>query len=272
MRGMTLIVQLSDLHIRAHGQLAYGRVDTAACLHQAVGAICRLPQAPDAVLITGDLVDYGRADEYEHLAQLLAPLTQPVYLLPGNHDSAPALRAAFPGHACLGTEGPVQYSLPLGPLQLIGLDTTVAKAPHGELHAQQLQWLEQALDAAAGRPVLLAMHHPPFRTLIGHMDRYGLLRGAEELEALVRRHPNVERIVCGHLHRAIEVRFGGTIASTSPSPAHQVVLDLAPDAPACWNREPGAFRLHAWDAQGGLVSHLAYVQQADGPYPFAEPD
>lgn len=268
---MTLIAQLSDLHVRAPGRLAYGRVDTAACLRQAVAAVARLPQAPEAVLITGDLVDDGTAEEYEHLAQLLAPLARPVYLLPGNHDSPQALRAAFPSHAYLGTGGPVQYSLPLGPLQLIVLDTTVSKATHGELHPPQLQWLEQALDAAAGRPVLLAMHHPPFRTLIRGMDDYGLLRGADELEALVRRHPNVERIVCGHLHRAIEARFGGTIACTSPSPAHQVALDLAPEAPLRWNLEPGAFRLHAWDAQRGLVSHLAYVQQADGPYPFAEP-
>ena len=28
----------------------------------------------------------GRAQEYEHLASLLAPLRMPVYMLPGNHD------------------------------------------------------------------------------------------------------------------------------------------------------------------------------------------
>jgi hypothetical protein len=34
-------------------------------------------------------------------------------------------------------------------------------------------------------PVVVAMHHPPFKTLIGHMDKTGLLRGAAELETLV---------------------------------------------------------------------------------------
>ena len=76
-------------------------------------------------------------------------------------------------------------------------------------------------------PVVVAMHHPPFQTLIGHMDAVGLLEGATELEALIAQHPNVERVICGHSRRAIQVRFGGTIAGTVPSPAGQVCLDLA---------------------------------------------
>ncbi|NCZ47416.1 MAG: hypothetical protein EBX59_07585, partial [Betaproteobacteria bacterium] len=35
-----------------------------------------------------------------------------------------------------------------------------------------------------------------------------------------------EELITLPLHRAIETRFAGTIASTAPSPAHQVVLDL----------------------------------------------
>ena len=82
--------------------------------------------------------------------------------------------------------------------------------------------------AASGAPVIL-MHHPPFTTLIGHMDRQGL-EGSEALAQVIRRHPQVERLMCGHLHRPIEARFAGTIAATVPGPAHQVALDLAPDA------------------------------------------
>ena len=77
------------------------------------------------------------------------------------------------------------------------------------------------------------------------MDAIGLLEGASELEALVARHPNVECILCGHLHRAIQVRFGGSIAATVPSPAHQICLDLAVDAASLWTLEPPGFGLHA---------------------------
>ena len=51
----TLLLQLSDLHIREPGRLAYGRINTAPYLQQAVQSITRLPQRPDAVVITGDL-------------------------------------------------------------------------------------------------------------------------------------------------------------------------------------------------------------------------
>ena len=103
-------------------------------------------------------------------------------------------------------------------------------ASAGSLCTQRLAWLEAELERQSHRPVVIAMHHPPFQTLIGHMDKIGLLEGAQALEAIVARHPNVERVICGHLHRSIQVRFGGTIASTVPAPAHQVSLDLSPQA------------------------------------------
>ncbi len=265
----TLLLQLSDLHIREPGRLAYGRINTAPYLAQAVASIQRLPQQPDAIVITGDLTDFGRAAEYEHLRGLLAPLAhKPIYLLPGNHDERAQLRASFPEYSYLGTEGFVQYSVPVGRLQLITLDTVVPGASEGSLCRERLDWLAAQLAEHQHRPVVIAMHHPPFRTLIGHMDDIGLLEGAEALEALVARFPNVERVICGHLHRSIQVRFGGSIAATIPSPAHQVCLDLAPDAASAWTLEPPGFALHALPAQGRLVSHLAASGSYDGPFPF----
>src|SRR3954467_1174093 len=93
-----LLVQLSDTHIRLPGQLAYRRVATSVHLARAVAAVNRLPQPADAVVVTGDLTDFGRLDEYAQLQTLLAPLACPVYLMPGNHDDGAALRHAFPDH------------------------------------------------------------------------------------------------------------------------------------------------------------------------------
>jgi len=196
-----------------------------------VQTLLHLPQAPQAVVITGDLTDFGRAAEYAHLAELLAPLPMPVYLLPGNHDDRTQLRASFPEHTYLGTQGFVEYSVPVGPLQLIALDTVVPGASHGALCPQRLAWLAEELEQQRDRPVILALHHPPFQTLIGHMDQIGLLQGAAELEALVARHPQVQRVICGHLHRSIQVRFGGTLAQTVPSPAHRCAWTWRPTPP-----------------------------------------
>jgi Icc protein len=70
------------------------------------------------------------------------------------------------------------------------------------------------------------MHHPPFATGITHMDNFGLDNAAELAEIVVR-HPQVERILCGHLHRTIDRRFAGTVAGTAPSTAHQIRLNLS---------------------------------------------
>lgn len=275
----TVLVQITDTHIREAGRLAYGRVDTASGLQATVASVLALRQQPDAVVVTGDLVDFGRAAEYARLGHLLAPLTMPVYLMPGNHDDRTPLRAAFPGHPWLAasvmtTEGApaIQYAVRVGPLHLLTLDTVVHGQSHGELCDARLDWLEAELAVRTGEPVVIAMHHPPFTTLIGHMDGIGLRSGIERLGRIVAGHPNVERILCGHLHRSIDVRFGGTIASTCPGPAHQVSLDLDADAASTYTMEPPAFRVLAWTAATGVVSHLAAAGRFEGPYRFHEAD
>ena len=265
-----LLVQLSDTHIRLPGQLAYRRVDTAALLAQAIVSVLALPQAPVAVVVTGDLTDFGQPAEYAHLRALLAPLACPVYLMPGNHDDRAALRRAFPEHDWLQQSGEafLQYAVDLGGLRLIALDTSVTKAPHGELGPAHLAWLDAALAADRTTPTIVAMHHPPFATFIGHMDEIGLQQGGRELAAVIARHPQVERIVCGHLHRSIQARFAGTIAMTAPSTAHAVALDLATDAASEFAMQPPGYLVHAWSQTGDVASHLAFSGTFDGPYPF----
>lgn len=266
----TIIAQLTDTHIREPGRLAYGRLDTAPYLRAAVEGVLRLKQQPDAVVMTGDLTDFGRRAEYAHLASLLEPLSMPVYLMPGNHDDRTEMRRCFPDHAYLGSEGPIQYSVTIGAVRLIACDTTEPGNSSGRMCRDRLDWLEGMLSMDSQSPTVIALHHPPFRTMIGHMDRIGLLAGALELRDLVGRHRNVQRIISGHLHRTIYCRFGTTVASTAPSPAHQVCLDLAEDAASAWNLEPPGFHLHAWDEDSGLLTHVVAIGEHGGPYPFHE--
>jgi hypothetical protein len=50
--------------------------------------------------------------------------------------------------------------------------------------------------------------------------------------------------------------------------AHQVCLDLSPNASSAWNLEPPGFGIHALSEGGRMVSHTAYSDIYDGPYPF----
>jgi Icc protein len=271
-----LLAQITDLHIRPPGALAYGRVDTAECLRRCVERLNALTPRPDAVLATGDLTDFGAVEEYRHLASLLEPLEMPLYLMVGNHDDRAALREVFDArylHDGLAATGFVQYAFDIGELRVIALDSQEPGRSGGTLCDARLAWLAGQLDTARGRPIIVALHHPPFATGIGHMDDMALDgRAAAKLEALIQQHPNVERVLCGHVHRPVHRRFGGTIASIAPSTAHQVVLDLRGDAPSAWTLEPAAFALHHWNPGTELVSHHAYVEQSDGPHPFFDTD
>jgi 3',5'-cyclic AMP phosphodiesterase CpdA len=265
-----LLAQISDLHIKTERRLAYRRVDTAGCLARAVEHLCALRPRPDVVLATGDLVDAGLREEYERLRALLAPLPMPVYLIPGNHDDRDALRAVFGGdHPWLPRRGFLQYVVEDWPLRLVALDTLVPGQGGGRLCEARRGWLAARLDEAPARPTVILMHHPPFPTGIRHMDALGL-EAPEAVAAIVARHPQVERVLCGHLHRPIQVRWAGTLAMTAPSTAHQVVLDLAAGGPAAFALEPPALLLHLWREGTGLVTHTAYVGAFEGPYPFYE--
>ncbi len=270
----TLLAQITDTHIREPGRLAYRRLNTALFLKSAIEALMRLPQKPDALILTGDLTDFARPGEYQHLSTLLEPLDFPYYLLPGNHDDADNLRAAFPHHRYLGTDDFVQYSVKVGDLRIVALDSTVRGQSAGRLCTSRLTWLAAELDRDPATPTIVAIHHPPFKTLIGHMDRIGLLEGADEFAAILNRYTNIERVISGHLHRSIFTRFANTMASTAPSPAHQVCFDLSEDAPSSWILEPPGFHVHAWQGVAGhktsLVTHVVPIGRFDGPFPFHE--
>lgn len=261
-----LLCQISDLHVTAGRALAYGVVDTASCLERCVQRIVGLDPLPDAVIATGDLVDAPEERSYGQLREILAKLPLPVFLLPGNHDERQALRAAFPDHRYLRGSGDfVQYAIDEYPLRLLALDTVIPGQPEGTLCARRLQWLEQRLYESDA-PTVIALHHPPFFTGIGHMDRMGL-DNSPQLADMVRRFPQVQRVICGHLHRPIQALFAGTIASVCPSTAHQVLLDLKPDSAARFVLEPPAFQLHLWTGDA-LVTHTAYTGDYGAPHPF----
>jgi 3',5'-cyclic-AMP phosphodiesterase len=267
-------IQLSDTHITRAGQLAYGKVDTAGALRAAVVRILSLPQKPACVVITGDLVDHGDEGEYKHLRELISPLTTlsiTVYLLPGNHDHRETMRRVFADHTYLLQGEFIQYVVKdaPSPLRLIALDTVKPGHAEGELCDARLDWLEAQLAAAPEAPTVVLMHHPPFETLIEFMDEMGLVKGADRLEKILRANPQVERVLCGHIHRSIEARFGGTIASVCSSPAHQIHLDMAPNATPGYTMEPPSIKLHAWSEKSGLITHSVAVTGWDEAQSFA---
>lgn len=266
-----LICQLTDLHVRPMG-LASNRVsETNMLTERAFRRVAELRPAPDVVIVTGDLTEVGGTAEYALFAELVRKhLTMPVFVIPGNHDRRENLRPAF----ATPSADPVyvQYAVDDFPVRLVMLDTVVPGASHGALRPEQLAWLDETLAKEPGKPTLVGMHHPPFACGLGHMDHINL-RDAGAFAATIARHPQVERIVCGHHHRPIFGRVAHAIASVAPSVAHQVAFSMLENDPGAFNFEPPAIHLHRWTATDGFVTHMVYVENFPGPFPFlTDPD
>lgn len=262
-----LIAQISDTHIKTPGRMAYGQVDTAAALSACINHLARQDTQPDLVLFTGDLADFGTAEEYAHFKTLLTPLNLPIYLLPGNHDNRDAMREAWPDAPWAAQQGPLHSAIEDWPIRIICLDTVRPGSGGGHLGPDDLAWLDQKLSEKPNQPTIVAMHHPPFISGIAHMDAI-TLDNAQAFAAVVARHPQIERIVCGHLHRPIHTQVGGRPVVSAPSPAHQVPLDLAPDAPSRFIVEPPGYLLHLRLPTGELITHTMVIGNWGTRYPF----
>jgi Icc protein len=247
-----LLVQLTDPHIGA----SWADADPVAGLTATVEAVRQLPDAPDAVLVSGDLADHAAGDEYATVRELVARLGAPVYALPGNHDDRDMLRRHFDIAGTPGT--PVQYAVDLGPLRLVVLDSQRPGEGRGELDADRLAWLDAELSAAPDRMTIVALHHPPVSTGIEVWDRVGLpAADRHALADVLRRHPHVRRIVAGHVHRTLAGDLGGTAVLAIPSTYVQARLHFDTDEIELV-AEPRAFAVHAI-RDGELASHVQPV-------------
>lgn len=262
-----LIAQLSDLHIRARGALAYDHVDTLQFLRTAVAHLNGLRPAPACVVVSGDLGDLGTQDEYAIVRAELDKLAMPYHPIPGNHDGDVfwdvfADRMAAP-------QRHIGHVVDLGRVRIVMLDTRVEGEQHGLINEARADWLGQRLRES-DIPTLVVMHHPPIETGIGHMDLIGL-EGKDRLRMLLLDVPSPMVILCGHIHRTIISNIVGTPVIVAPSAAHAVSLDIRPDAPSTFHMEPPGILLHAID--GGVVTtHLSLIGEWRGPYPFFAED
>ena len=254
-----LLAQISDLHVTAKGTRLFDRIDTPAFLERAVAYLNALDPRPDFVIITGDLVDQGSAVEYAHLRDILRSLRIRSAVIPGNHDDRTNLRRAFGSDGYLPSDGEfLHFTIEDLPLRLIALDTVIPGKSGGILCRARLDWLAARLSERPEAPTVVAMHHPPFLTGVTEMDAINCDNNSA-LGAIVAGHPQIERIICGHVHRPMTVRWNRTVVTTAPGTAHQVALDLREGIPTAWIMEPPGCHLHYWRPDTGLVTHLSYI-------------
>ncbi len=131
-------------------------------------------------------------------------------------------------------------------------------ARHGDiwqLDDIRLTLLEAELATAPEQPTILALHHPPLHTGLPPFDAICL--DANERSALARvlaGHPQVLRVLAGHVHRIVVGDLAGRPVLTVPSTYVQARLDFAATDFGV-NDDPPGFAVHAFE-NGQLTSHI----------------
>lgn len=255
-----IVAQISDLHIRRAGHVLHYMANTADYLERTIDRINAMKTKPDVVLATGDLVESGSPHEYRRLRTILKRLNAPHFLIPGNHDDRAALRRAFSEHRYLRTfRSHASFAIDVWPLRILALDSTDPNHVGGFIDDERLAWLEEELRSHRNRPTLIAMHHPPFRTGIATFDSHGFER-ADELAELIGRHPQVARVVSGHIHTALTKRWGGTTACSAPSTSPQFVIGRSALGIGV---EAAGFLMHEWRFGLEFRTHVVRIKEAD---------
>ena len=252
----TLLAQLTDPHVR----VGRNDRDSAKALAAAVRAVIALESPPNAVIVTGDLVNDPSARAYERVRELLAPLPMPVFVLAGNHDDPDGLREYFAlDDAPTGSVGePFRYTAKVGGLRLVGADTTVPGQDGGSLDFERRAWIEAELASDRDTPTILAIHHPPIEIGVQALDVIGLPPADRiALADLLALNPQVRRVIAGHVHRTAFGVVGGCGVVTCASTHLQTPLELPgapPDDLQLFPEIPG-FLLHAL-IEGDITTHV----------------
>ncbi|MBT4889314.1 MAG: phosphodiesterase [Rhodospirillales bacterium] len=227
-------------------------------LQDAVARINSMKQRPDAVAITGDINGGDDLTPYDQAAIILGKLEMPFYVIPGNHDDRDALRQTFDQRGYM-QDNFIQYGISHHDVRIIALDTAVTGESYGHLCEERLRWLSIKLAEDYESPTVIIMHHPPYESGILSMDGTRCYEG-DALAPILKQSPNIERVMCGHLHRPTFAWFGGTIAGTCPSTAFHVAADLLnpeENLPHAEEDNP-AFQLHYWSGSR-MVTHQVSV-------------
>jgi len=226
-----VVAHLSDVHLLAGGERQYGVIDTEAGLLRALERLRNVQPPPQVLIFTGDLADKAEPAAYSRLRELVEPAAaemgaQVVWTM-GNHDERAEYAAGLFGQE---SEAPQDRVYDVAGLRVIALDTSVPGYHHGDLTADQLEWLRDQLAAPAEHGTILAMHHPPIPL--------PMLRAAEIIELLdqhqlaaVVEGTDVRSILGGHIHFSTYSTFAGipvSVASAScytsdPAPVERFI-------------------------------------------------
>ncbi|MCH2210141.1 MAG: phosphodiesterase [Fuerstiella sp.] len=239
------ILQLTDLHLLSNPESTVMGIPTRLTLQDVVETILQRESEFDHVIVTGDHTHDERPESYDAVRRILKPWRDRLAVVPGNHDDRDVMRTMLGD--VIGQQNPgdidgddrITFMLHYGSWLLVGLDTHVPGQVSGRLGEAQAAWLHERLAVHGDRPCILFCHHPTVDVGSDWMDAIGLT-DRDLLVDVVRDHPSVRLICCGHVHHEFEGYSGKTRVVTTPSTG----LQFRPEGtPSRFADDPPGYRV-----------------------------
>ena len=244
------LIQFSDMHLFGDAAGRLRGVASLPALQAAISDAHRRCHQPDAVLLTGDLVQ-DDPEGYRWIRHVFGNSRVPVLCLAGNHDLPDHMRAALSGPP-FTIGGATEF----GRWLIVMLDSWVANDAGGRLGEAQLSKLRNILQTHRNHHVLLCLHHHPIAMRSGWLDQVGL-SDADEFMALIREHANVRGVLWGHVHQSLDSFIHGVRFMASPATCAQFLPrseDFAIDS-----RPPG-YRVLELMPDGAIATEVCWLE------------
>lgn len=254
-RRAAVLLQVSDSHLHATPDSRMRGVrtqDTFLSVLDHVRKDARWP--PDAILVTGDIVQDESRVGYQRFREMLEVFDLPVFCIPGNHDD-PVLMAellmAPPFQVCGDAK--------LGEWRILLLSTFRKGEDAGAIGQDGLAALEESLAKCSDEHVLICMHHQPLPMGSAWLDGVGL-RDAQQFLETIDRHDRVRGVVWGHVHQASDRERNDVRFLSTPSTCSQFLPDS--DYFALDSRPPG-LRWLVLEPTGQITTEVDWVNSAN---------
>lgn len=249
------IVQITDPHLfqDTNGELL--GINTQASFSQVLSEIQQQQYDYDLVLATGDLVQDNSDEGYLRFRQEVKALNNKmVFWIPGNHDFQPKMfeilkedSVSAKKHILLGDKW-----------QILLLDSQVQGVPHGQLEAEELDWLKLKLQEYPERYSLVVLHHHLLSTGSAWLDQHNL-RNANELAEVLAPFKHVKALLYGHIHQQVDSEWLGYQVMATPSTCIQFKADS--NTFALDVVQPGWREIDLY-ADGHIETRVKRIQQA----------
>ena len=250
------IVQITDPHLfqDTNGELL--GINTQASFSQVLSEIQQQQYDYDLVLATGDLVQDNSDEGYLRFRQDVKALNNKmVFWIPGNHDFQPKMfeilkeeTVSAKKHILLGDKW-----------QILLLDSQVQGVPHGQLEAEELDWLKLKLQEYPERYSLVVLHHHLLSTGSAWLDQHNL-RNANELAEVLAPFKHVKALLYGHIHQQVDSEWLGYQVMATPA----TCIQFKPDCQyfSLDTLQPGwrEIELHS---DGSIRTEVKRIQQAE---------